>query len=130
MVTVLDSLEEIGLDLIDLDSQACADIFVRKTVCLAQKVDLTTRLAEFGDGLRMQLESFRDPRFLLVEPVLYNYRLGRILHIALDLLGFTTQPQRRPLFCNALSERARSLALGECPQEKLDGTGLQPLETG
>ena len=75
MVTVLDSLEEIGPDLIDRDPQARADVLVRKTVCLAQKVDLATRLTEFGDGLRMQSEGFRDPIFLLVEPVLYNFRL-------------------------------------------------------
>jgi hypothetical protein len=130
VVTVLDSFEEKGLDLIDLDPQACADVFVRKTVCLAQKIDLATRLTEFGDGLRMQSEGFRDPTFLLVEPALYNFRLDRILHIVLDLPGFAMQPQGRPLFCNALSERARSLALRECPQEKLDDTGLQSLKTG
>ena len=130
MVTVLDSLEEIGPDLIDRDPLARADLLVRKTVCLTQKVDLATRLTEFGDGLRMQSKGFRDPIFLLVEPALYNFRLDRILHIALDLPGFTTQPQRHPLFCNALSERARSLALGESPQENLDDTGLQSLETG
>ena len=110
VVTVLDSFEEIGLDHIDRDPQTCADVFVRKTVDLAQKIDLAIRLNKLGDGFRMQPEGFRDPIFRLVQSVLYNFRPDRILHIALDLPAFAAQQQGPPLFCNAVSERAGSLA--------------------
>jgi hypothetical protein len=81
-----------GFDSLDRDPQARSDVFVRKAACLAQKVDLPVRLAESGDSVRVHSECLCDPIILLAKPILYNLRLDRILHILLDLSGFTTQP--------------------------------------
>ena len=89
---------------LDRDPQARTDVFVRESVCLAQKIDLPIGLTEFGGGLRVQAQCFRGRVFLLAKPILYNFRLGGILHIVLDLSGFTAQPSGDPSFCNAMSE--------------------------
>ena len=106
-VTMFDGVEKMRFDRTDCDSQPCADFFVRQPVCLTQKVDLAAQLTESGDSLRMHSESLRDSILLLAQPLFYNLRWSGNLHTVLDLPGFSLQPERGPLFCNAEAERSR-----------------------
>ena len=50
---MFNGLEEVFLDAAHTDSQVCGNFFVRKPVCLTQKINLTARVTEFGDRLAM-----------------------------------------------------------------------------